>query len=352
MALLSLYLSNRVVEDPPYFAIEIKKARRGAFKVDYIGFALTALAFGSLEVLLDKGQEDDWLGSPFIVSFLVACVLALGALIVWELMLARQGRKPIIDLRLFANRTFALWFAMMFVLGIALYGTTILIPQLLQSLMGYTATDAGIALSLGGVATLLTMPLVGLLIARVDARYLLAFGFFITAVVLFHMTSLNLQMSASYAAQLRCFQAIGLGFLFIPIQTLSYAGIPMEQNGDVAGLTNLARNVGGSVGTAIVATVLARQSQVHQSYLGAHVTGTENIFRNTLGAGQSYLATSGFSQARASMGALAAMYNQLTVQANLLAYIDIIWFFAVFSLCMVPLVMFMKKVSAGTVSLH
>jgi DHA2 family multidrug resistance protein len=149
---------------------------------------------------------------------------------------------------------------MMFILGVALYGTTVLIPQLLQTLMGYTATNAGKTLSLGAIATLIAMPIVGALINRVDPRFLLAFGFAITSAALFHMTSIHLGMSLSYTAWLRFFQAAGLGFLFIPIQTLSYVGVPMENNNDVSGLTNLARNIGGSVGTALVATLLARQS--------------------------------------------------------------------------------------------
>ena len=352
VAVLSLYLSNKFVQDPPHFAVQVKAARSSSFKVDYIGFALTALTFGSLEVVLDKGQEDDWLGSPFIVSFIVICVLSMIALILWELVLSRRGVKPMIDLHLFRNRTFALSFGMMFVLGVGLYGTTILIPQLLQSLLGYSATDAGIALSLGGVATLVTMPVVASLIARVDARYLLAFGFFITAIALFHMMAINLDMSAGYVAQLRCLQALGLGFLFIPIQTLSYEGVRMEQNGDVAGLTNLARNVGGSVGTALVATILARQSQIHQSYLGTHLTGTESILRSSLDAVHGYLYTNGAGSERAATGALTALYSQLNTQALLLAYVDIIRFFAISSLCMVPLVAFMRKVKAGSTPLH
>jgi DHA2 family multidrug resistance protein len=187
-------------------------------------------------------------------------VVSLVSLLLWELSRIRRGEKPIIELRLFRSRSYALAFLMMFILGVALYGTTVLIPQLLQTLMGYTATNAGKTLSLGAIATLIAMPIVGALINRVDPRFLLAFGFTITSAALFHMTSIRLGMSLSYTAWLRFFQAAGLGFLFIPIQTLSYVGVPMENNNDVSGLTNLARNIGGSVGTALVATLLARQS--------------------------------------------------------------------------------------------
>jgi DHA2 family multidrug resistance protein len=347
VALISLMLTNRVVEDPPHLKVEAKKMRSGQFKVDYLGFAFTAIAFGSLEVILDKGQEDDWFGSHFITTFFVLCLAGMISLLVWELLQIRRGRKPIIDLRLFERRTFALSFGMMFVLGVALYGTTVLIPQLLQSLMGYTATNAGRTLSLGGLATIMCMPIVGILISKVDPRYLLAFGFLITAIALFHMSHISLEMSADYVARLRFFQACGLGFLFIPIQTLSYAGVPKEQNNDVSGLTNLARNIGGSVGTALVTTLLARQAQRHQTYLGAHVVSGDNSLMNTMAGLQHRLLGGGMAPAQVGIGSMAQLYHQLDAQANLLAYVDIIQLFSVASLCMVPLVFLMKKTKGG-----
>jgi DHA2 family multidrug resistance protein len=352
VALISLYLTNRVVEDPPFLIEQVKKARAGLIRIDYFGFFLTALAFGSMEVVLDKGQEDDWFGSNFIVTFTALCAAGLIALIWWELRQIRHQHKPIIDLRLFKGRTFALSFCMMFVLGIALYGTTVLIPQLLQTLMGYTATTAGETMSLGGLATLMFMPIVGILISKVDARYLLSFGFLVTGLALFHMTSMDLQMSPGYAAQLRFLQACGLGFLFIPIQTLSYTDVKPQQNNDVSGLTNLARNIGGSVGTALVATLLARQSQRHQTYLGAHVTGAEQIFRTRLASMEHFLMASGYSRSAAHTGAMAQMYRQLGLQSSMLSYLDIVRFFAFAALCMVPLAFFMKKAKGGRAAMH
>ena len=352
VAVISIFLTNKFVEDPPRLEKETKVLRSGAIKIDYWGFALTALAFGSLEVVLDKGQEDDWFGSSFITTFIGLAALGLIALIVWELWQVRQGGKPIIDLSLFKNRTFALSFGLMFVLGIVLYGTTLLIPQVLQSLMGYTATSAGKALSLGGIATLICMPLVGFLISKIDARYLLAFGFAISGVALIHMTHINLDMNAGYVAQLRFFQAASLGFLFIPIQTLSYTGMSDDQHNDVSGLTNLARNVGGSIGTSLVATMLARQSQKHQVFLVAHATVYDNAFRSALSAMESRLFTGGIDHAQTQTGALIQVYRQLTTQADLLAYIDIIQGFAIASLAVVPLAFLMKKVKPGSAAMH
>lgn len=347
VALISMYLTNRVVEDPPHLIAAVKRARAGLVKIDYTGFLFTALGFGCLEVVLDKGQEDDWFGSHFITTFTVICIASIAALIVWELWQIRKGHKPVIELRLFRSRTFALSFLMMFILGIALYGTTILIPQMLQTLMGYTATNAGKTLSLGGIATLICMPIVGILIAKVDARYLLAFGFAITSVALFHMTTIHLSMSLSNAAWLRFFQATGLGFMFIPIQTLSYVGVPMEANNDVSGLTNLARNMGGSVGTALVATLLARQSQRHQSYLGAHMTGGNSSYLHAMTQMSHHLVTGGLSATGANSAAMLRLYQQLQQQAAMLSYIDIIRFFAFAALCMVPLPFIMRKSSGG-----
>ena len=259
------------MRDPPHVHEEVQEARGGNFRLDYTGFALVALAFGCLEVVLDKGQDDDWFGSGLIRTFAILAALGFVVLISWELREVRRNHRPILNLRLFLNRTFAISFGMMFVLGFALYGTTVLIPALLQTLMGYTAEKAGAALSFGGLATMVCMPVVGRLIGKVDPRYLIAFGFGSMGLALIYMGGMNLQMSFEHASLMRVYQAFGLGFLFVPIQTMSYADVPMRQNNDVSGLTNLARNVGGTCGTAFLVTMLARLSQRHQTYLTTRV---------------------------------------------------------------------------------
>ena len=191
------------------------------------------------------------------------------------------------------------------------------------------------------------MPIVGALITRVDPRFLLAFGFTVTSAALFHMTSINLGMSLSYTAWLRFFQASGLGFLFIPIQTLAYVGVPMENNNDVSGLTNLARNIGGSVGTALVATLLARQSQRHQTYLGAHVLPGSSAYLSDSANLAHHLVTGGISAAGSHGAAMARLYGQLQSQAAVLSYIDIIRFFAFAALCMIPLPFIMGRPKRG-----
>lgn len=347
VALVSLFLTNRLVEDPPHVIEEVRKAKHGGFRMDFLGFGLVALAFGSLEVLLDKGQEDDWFSSHFIVFFFLLAVAGMAALLWWEIRAIRQKKRPILDLTLFKNRTFALSFLMMFVIGVVLYGTVVLIPLLLQNLMGYTAESAGMALSFGGIATMCCMPIVGILIGKVDARYLTAFGFLITAIALFYTSGLTLQMSFGYAAKLRVYQTLGLAFLFVPINTLSYTGVPMEKNNDVSGLINLARNIGGSAGTAIFTTMLARRSQVHQNFLSEHISHINPMLQPRLDGMAHQFALGGSSLVEASNQAIAQIYRAVQQQAALLAYLDVIQFFAIAALCMLPLVFLMKKHVGG-----
>jgi DHA2 family multidrug resistance protein len=348
IAILSLFLTHRLVEDTPQIKKEVAEAKRGGFRLDLIGFGLVALTFGSLELVLDKGQEDDWFGSNFIVGFTTLAVIGLIALVVWELREARLQHRPILDLRLFASRNFTVSFLMMFVLGFTLYATTVLLPQLLQSLMGYTAELSGFAMSAGGLATIICMPIVGILISRVDGRYLIMFGFIAMALALNHMTGLDLQMSFAYAAKLRFLQSIGLAFLFVPINTLIYVGVPAGKNNDVSGLANLARNIGGSAGTSFFTTVLARHQQLHQQYLVQHVFGSGAAYQQQLGMLSRQMLTRTAAMADGQAQAMLQIYQSLQLQASVLSYIDILQALSVFCGCMIPLVLLMKRPPKGT----
>ena len=348
VAILSLFLTSRMVEDPPHIIAEVAESKRKGLNLDYIGFGLLALGFGSLEFVLDKGQEDDWFGSHIITAFIIICAVSLVSLIGWSLYQASQGRRPILNLTLFKRRSFAIAFTLLFILGFALYSSTVLIPQLVQTLYGYTAELAGFVMSPGGFIIMLMMPVVGILITRVDPRAMISFGFILLATSLMAMHQmLALNSSFKTVMWLRVWQGASLAFLFIPINTISYNGVPREQNNDVSGLSNLARNVGGSVGTALVATMLARRSQAHQ----------QNMVRNMNTGSQAYTSQlnslAGYFQGHAGPGtgnhadALAAaqgnIYNMLHGQAQMLAYLDIIGLLVVFCCCMVPLVWFVRK---------
>ncbi|HEV2280117.1 MAG TPA: DHA2 family efflux MFS transporter permease subunit, partial [Acidobacteriaceae bacterium] len=258
IAILSLFLTSRMVEDPPHVQQEVLESRRRGLNLDYLGFGLLAIGFGCLQFVLDKGQEDDWFGSHLITTLFLLCVTALVVLIFWEIVQIRRKHRPILDLTMFRNRNFAVSFLLMFVLGFTLFGTTVLIPLFVQQLMGYTAEQAGLVISPGGIAILFLMPLVGVLVSRVDGRYMIAFGFAMLSVSLAAMHTIDIQASYAYVAWMRIFQAAGLAFLFVPINTLSYTDVPRNKNNDVSGLMNLARNIGGSCGTSFFVTILAR----------------------------------------------------------------------------------------------
>jgi MFS transporter, DHA2 family, multidrug resistance protein len=343
IAILSLVLTQRLVEDTPRIKKEVQEARRGGFKLDVVGFLFVAQAFGCLEVALDKGQEKDWFSSPFIVLFMTLAAVGLICLVIWELWQIRRGHRPILDLRLFAQRNFSVAFLMMFTLGFALYATTVLLPQLLQSLMGYTAETAGMAMSAGGIATIICMPLVGFLISKIDGRFLIMFGFTCLGLALFHMSSLNLQMSFGYAAKLRFIQSIGLAFLFVPINTLAYIGIAPGKNNDVSGLTNLARNIGGSCGTSFFTTLLARHQQAHQQFLVKHVYNGSAAWMNRYQELTHQALSKASSMHDAQHHALAQFYRAVQTQASILSYLDVLQTLSIFALCIAPLALLMKK---------
>ncbi len=350
ICLLSLYLTNRIVEDPPWVAKQVAISQKGGIKLDLIGFTLLAMTFGSLEFVLDKGQEDDWFSSPLIVFFCALMVVAFIVMIWWELKQLRENHRPILNLTLFKRRSFAISFSLMFVLGFSLYGTTVLIPQFVQTLLGYTAELAGKVLSPAGLMMMAMMPIVGFLSSKVDPRKLMAYGFSVLTLSLLWMSHLNLGLSYGQLVFMRIFQASGLAFLFIPINMISYIGVKQTESNDVSGLTNLARNIGGSCGTAFLATMLTRRIAAHESMMTRNLTPGNPGYMNRLrslahafapgnGAGP----TTGGPSPGAMHAAQAYIYNMMHRQAATLAYVDIIYYMAAFCACMLPLLFFIPK---------
>jgi DHA2 family multidrug resistance protein len=347
ICILSLFLTSRIVEDPPWVADQVKESQKGGVKLDFMGFGLLGLTFGSLEFILDKGQEDDWFASKLITFFVVTMILAFIAMIWVELKQLREGNRPIVNLTLFKRRNFAISFALMFVLGFSLYGTTILIPQFVQTLLGYTAELAGLVLSPAGLMMMAMMPIVGILSSKVDPRKLIAYGFLSLTASLVVMHTMDLQISYGRLVFLRMFQASGLAFLFIPINMIAYIGVKQSENNDVSGLTNLARNIGGSCGTAFVATMLTRRTAAHENNMIRNLTTgnqafieqvkrLKGVFGGGHGGGNPMVGD-------AAHTAQAYIYQQLHRQAGMLAYLDIIQYLAVFCACMLPLLFFIPK---------
>jgi len=304
---------------------------------------LIATSLGCLQVVLDKGQRDDWFSSHLIVAFTSISAIALAVFLVWDW----RHPHPIVNLHLFRNRGYAVSNLLMFMLGAILLGTTVLIPQFLQTLMGYTAQRAGEVLTPGGFAVLLLLPMVGILVSRVDARFLIAFGFTVSGLALLDMSQINLAINFETAIRWRIYQAAGLAFLFVPINTISYVGIPMRENNQVSGMINLMRNMGGSVGISFVTTMLARHQQTHQNFLVEHVHTGSQIYRNLVNGLTGALANSGSSSHTAANQAMGRIYQTVQQQAAVLAYKDIILALSLISFLSVPLVFLSKRNRPG-----
>ena len=340
VGLATLFLVYTFVEDPPY----LKHLRDAGVKLDYIGIGLLALGVGALQVLLDKGQEDDWFGSHFITTLVVVAAVCLIALVIWEW----HHKAPIVDVRLFKSFNFASSNLMMFVLGIMLFSSLVMMPLFLQTLMGYTSQVAGLAISGGGLALLIEMPIMGQLTTKVQARYLIAFGWFCLAVAMFYSTKrIDLVISFSAAAWLRVAQVIGMGFLFVPITLVAYIGIPAEKNNAVAGIVNFMRNIGSSVGTSLVTTLIARRSQYHQEILGGYAKAGNPNFQNTVNGLAQSLNRSGSGAQQARLHAYALIYQSVQAQAASLAYIDTFMVLAVGSAIMFFLAFILKNNNPG-----
>jgi len=339
VAIVSLLLTSRLVEDPPHARASAAKG----MKVDYIGLGLIAIGVGALQVVFDKGEREDWFSSNFINVFAITAVVCIVTAIIWEFF----QEHPVIDVQLFRNRNFTISCVMMFMLGAALFGATVLLPQLVQTLMGYTAEDAGMVLSPGAVIIILILPFVGKMVGWLDARYMIAFGFLVAAIALFHMTILYLDVDFKTIVVLRCYQMVGVAFLFVPIQTMCYVGIPIEKNNNVSGMTNLARNIGGSIGISAVETLLARRSQFHQSVLSAHTSRFDPAFHSTVAGLKQAFVHGGTDAATATQMAYGSVYGMMQSQASLLAYLDTIHIFGIVCLLVIPLAFLMKKNTTG-----
>jgi DHA2 family multidrug resistance protein len=315
---ITLLLVLRLIEDPPYLA----RTRAAGIKLDYIGIAFLTLGVGALQVLLDRGQEDDWFGSRFIVTLAIISAISLLSLVIWEWFTDR----PIIDVRLFKNFNYLSSNVMMFILGILLFSGLVMMPQFLQTLLGYTAELAGLVLSAGAVVALLSMPLIGALTTKFQARYIIAFGWLCLAAAMYYSTKrIDLSISFSSAAWLRVAQVAGLGFLFVPITLVAYVGIPSEKSNAVAGMINFMRNMGSSVGTSMVTTLIARRSQFHQSVLSGNTTGGNQNFQAAVNDLTIRLTRFGMNARDAHHTAYARVYDMLQTQAATLAFIDTYW---------------------------
>jgi DHA2 family multidrug resistance protein len=341
IGIVSLILTKRVVSDPPEFAREAEAARRnGKLKIDGLGIFLIAIGFACLEVVLDRGQTLDWLESQFIVVFLSIAVVALITAIVWEW----RHPDPVVEIRLLADRNFAIANAYYFLFGFSLFGSTVLIPQMLQNLYGYTATDAGLVLGPGAFVIVALAPVIVRILPKVGIKPLILTGYLIFAVAMWRYSHINLGVDYRHVALLRALQGLGIAPLFVPVSQLAYSFLPKNKNNKASSITNLFRNQGGSVGIATVTTLLARRTQYHQSVLVAHATPLQQRYQETVGNLSRYFATHGFSVADAALHAQGEVARILQQQAALLGFLDCFWLLACACAAGAPLVFLARQI--------
>jgi MFS transporter, DHA2 family, multidrug resistance protein len=338
IGILSLVLVSIFVDEPEAVRRRSEEMRAGGLKIDLIGFALVALALGCLEVTLDRGQREDWFSSPLISTCAAISVLSFIVFIPWELSRA----DPIVRIRMYGRRNFGIANILMLLMGVIIFGSTQFIPQLLQQVMGYTATDAGLALTAGGVATLMVMPLAGFLTGKVDPRLLIGTAFAIQVIALWNMSQLSTQMSFHDAAVARMIQSVGLPFLFVPVTNAAYIGLRPDQSNQASALMNVSRNLGGTFGISLVQTLLAQRSQIHQAQYVETLNPLNPNYTHAVQQITHALVSHGVSQAQASKMAAGLLYRQLGQQANMLSYVDAFHILMIIIACALPLIFLMQ----------
>src|SRR5271170_6234549 len=342
IGLISLFLTSRLVSDPPAFKAEVAEAKRlGKLRIDYIGISLIALGFAFLEVVLDRGQIDDWFGSRFISSMLVAAVVSLGLTIWWELRVP----DPVVELALLRERNFGISNLFYFLFGFVLFGSTTMIPEILQALYGYTATDAGLVLGPGAAVITVLAPMVAVLTQKgvVKPRWLIAFSFAVVSASMFFYSSFTLQTDYFHYALARAMQGFGYAFLFVPVSVLAYSYLPPGKNNKGSSLTNLARNWGGSFGVAFITTVHERRTDLHSDRLSRTADLASPLFHSRIDTLTRTFEHLGFSHVDAGQHAQGMLYNQLNAQASLLGFMDCFRAMALIALIGIPLAFLTKS---------
>jgi MFS transporter, DHA2 family, multidrug resistance protein len=337
MAMISL-----VLRESPTARAEARAQQQGV-RFDLTGFLLVATFLGALEVVLDRGLEDDWFSSPFIVTFAVICAVAFVLMIPWEL----TRRNPMIDLRMVASRQFGACFLVMLATGAILLATTQFLPQLVQQDFGYTATWAGLVLSPGGVVTMVMMFVVGRVAAKVQPKYLIIAGAVLIALSMYSMTNVYGDLGFWFMARSRMLLGVGLPLIFVPIMAASYDGIPPSKTDQASALINAARNTGGSIGVSIVSNVLTHREQFHQSRLVEQVVPSSMQYQDTLQQITSYFTAHGSSLAQAHDQAVQWIGAQVQTQASFLSFMDAFWVLMAIALSAVPLALTLRSVKLG-----
>ncbi len=338
VGILSFLAVTRLVEDPPW-----AKAETGKTHIDQIGLGLIALGLGCLQVVLDRGEDEDWLASPFIQIFALVAVIGLIGAVVWLL----AAKRPVVNLRALADRNFALGSLMIFGMAMVLYSSAVLIPQLAQAQLGYNATWAGLILSPGTILTILFIPLVLRLMRRTQTRFIIGFGFLALGMSLLYAATLNPMIDFTTLALMRAAQTAALAFLFVPISTIAYSTLAPALNGDAASLYTMFRNIGGSVGISLATAFVTEHTQIHMAYLSEHLSPLDHAYAATVQQQSKAFATLGTAPADLLSAAMGHLYQTLQSQAAVLAYVDAFRAAACLALLLVPLALLFSPFKAG-----
>ena len=340
VGIVSLILSHRLVTDSANARREHEAAWKNGLRIDYVGFALVTIGIGALQVVLDKGNEDDWFSSNFIRIFSALAVGGIVLAIIWELWCTPT---PVVDLRLMGIPSFLFVTILMFCVGFVLNSTTVMIPQFVQQLLGYNATNAGLILMPGGFALMLAMPVAGILVKYIQPKYVMAAGLLLTSAAMWHLTGFNAQLPYWHLAWARVFQAVGLPLFFVSLNTIAYSGLPPGRSNNASALMNLMRNLGASMGISIAVTILGRRVQFHQHRLSSHASPYDPAFMQRLHDLTAYFVSAGQSQAEAATHALSSLYQQIAAQALMLSYLDVFKVMAWGCLILVGLAPFVRR---------
>src|SRR5215831_14674261 len=336
VGIVAVTMVSLFIFDPPYI-------RRGEGGVDYWGIGLLALGIGALQIMLDKGQEADWFGSRFIVTLFIICAGGLLLFVFREL----ATEHPVVQLKVFKNRTYSTGVVLMTVLGFVLYGSTVLLPVWLQTLMGYSALQAGMTLLPRGLGSFLFMPVVGVLMSKVEPRKLLATGLTLSAFSLYSLSKLSLDAGYWDIFWPQLLQGVSMGLLFVPLTTITNDSIPKEEMGNATSLFNLMRNMGASIGIASVTTIVARHSQTHINVLGQHVTPNDPAAVSMITSLKNGMMAAGMDAATAAQQAYAMAFGIVERHAAMLSYIDAFRLLAVLFVAVIPLILIMRKPKQG-----
>ncbi len=339
---LSLVLTSLVVRDPPHMEAE-RKARRGKpLNLDLWGLGLIAVGLAALEIVYDRGQENDWFNSRLVLVLIVVGIVSLSTAVAWEL----RHPHPVLNLRLWKDRNFAAGCLIIYVVFAVLYGSNVLLPQMLQEVFGYDAYTAGLIMSPGGIAVMVFMPISGYLLGRgAQPRYLILFGIVSLAAASYWSALLNIEVSPWILVVRRCAQLFGMGFIFAPINAVAYENLPAEQRTNATGLFNMLRNEGASLGIAVVNVVLAQRGQFHQSRMSEGLTAFDPPFVDARTALTQQFHRAGYDTVTAGRMALDQIYRVVQQQAAAMSYFDLFWMFSIAAYCVAPLVFLLRRSS-------